>query len=161
MKTEPEFRTRTEFKVVGVERYTSAGIPSIRDAWAEFGKRSGEIKHAVAEVAFGIEDYSREFDMNPGGFPNYHYIAGLEVKKLEDIPEGMTGKTIAKAEYAVFIYNGPIASLHEFFGYIYGEWLPKSGYSMDPKLSLDFERYPEPVMDMNSAQIEIWVPIVS
>ena len=31
---------------------------------------------------------------------------------------------------------------------------------MDPKLSLDFEHYSEPNMDMNNVQLEIWVPIV-
>jgi AraC family transcriptional regulator len=160
MSNEPSFRTKEAFKIVGIERYTANGIPSIREAWDQFGKRSQEIQHVTGSAAHGIEDYSRDFDMNKGGFPKYYYIAGLEVDSLADIPSGMTSKEIPAADYAVFTYLGPINGLHEFFEFIYGEWMPKSGYSMDPKLSLDFERYPEPVMDMNHAQIEIWVPIV-
>ncbi|MFI5200863.1 MAG: GyrI-like domain-containing protein [Candidatus Kapaibacterium sp.] len=159
MNNEPVFKQREAFKIVGVERYTADGIPSIREAWAEFGKRSGEIRHARLPGVYGIEDYSRDFDMNKGGFPKYYYIAGYEVERAEDIPAGMTGKEIAAANYAVFTYNGPIDGLHEFFGFIYGEWMPKSGYSMDPKLSLDFEYYSEPNMDMSNVRVEIWVPI--
>jgi AraC family transcriptional regulator len=160
MSHEPAFRTKEAFKIVGVERYTADGIPSIREAWAEFSKRSHEIKHAKLPGVYGIEDYSRDFDMNKGGFPKYYYIAGYEVNELADIPAGMTGKEIPAANYAVFTYEGPISGIHEFFGFIYGEWMPKSGYSMDPKLSLDFEHYAEPNMDMNAVHLEIWVPVV-
>lgn len=160
MNNEPAFRNKGAFKIVGIERYTGNGIPAIREAWAEFGKRSQEIQHVTGAEAYGIEDYSRDFDMNKGGFPKYYYIAGLEVDSLADMPEGMKSKEIPAANYAVFTYNGPIDGLPKFFGYIYAEWMPKSGYSMDPKLSLDFEYYPERVMDMNAAKIEIWVPIV-
>ncbi len=160
MSTEPEFRTKEAFKIIGIERYTANGIPDIRNAWHEFGQRSLEIPNSVAEVAFGVEDYSRDFDMNKGGFPKYYYIAGLEVSSTSSVPEGMKSKEIPAANYAVFTYQGPLDGLHEFFGFIYGEWMPKSGYSMDPKLSLDFERYPERVMDMKNAIVEIWVPII-
>lgn len=160
MNQEPVFQGKTAFKVIGFERYTSNGIPSIREAWGEFGKRQKEIPNAIGEIAYGIEDYSRDFDMNKGGFPKYYYIAGYEVSSIAQIPEGMAAKEIPAAQYAVFTYTGALDGLHEFFGYIYGKWLPASGYSMDPKLSLDFERYPEQVMDMNQAKVEIWVPIV-
>lgn len=160
MNKEPVFKTKEAFKIVGIERFTASGIPSIREAWHEFGNRSTEISRATAPVAFGIEDYSRDFDRNKGGFPKYYYIAGLEVDSLMDIPSGMTGKEIAAANYAVFSYRGPLDDLHKFFGFIYGEWMPKSGYSMDPKLSLDFERYPEQIKDMNDAELEIWVPVI-
>ncbi len=161
MNNEPVFKTREAFTIVGIERYTANGIPDIRDAWHEFGNRSAEITNAVAEVAFGIEDYSRDFEMNQGGFPKYYYIAGLEVNSTANIPEGMKSKEIPAANYAVFSYQGPLDGLHNFFGFIYGEWMPQSGYSMDPKLSLDFERYPDRIMDMNAATLEIWVPIIN
>ncbi len=160
MNQEPVFRERGIFKIVGIERYTANGIPDIREAWAEFSKRSGEIRHAIKPGVFGIEDYSRDFDMNEGGFPKYYYTAGFEVNEITHIPAGMKSKEIPAANYAVFTYEGPVSGIHEFFGFIYGEWMPKSGFSMDPKLSLDFEHYSEPNMDMDHVHLEIWVPIV-
>src|SRR5579872_2356141 len=121
MNKEPVFRTKEAFKIVGIERYTDSGIPAIRQAWAEFAKQSSEIPHAVAQIAYGIEDYSRDFDMNKGSFPKFYYIAGLEVDKIADIPTGMTAKEIPAANYAVFTYHGPIDGLHDFFGFIYGQ----------------------------------------
>ncbi|HEY3876309.1 MAG TPA: GyrI-like domain-containing protein [Candidatus Kapabacteria bacterium] len=160
MNKEPVFQTREAFTIIGIERYTAKGIPDIREAWQEFGSRSSEIPNRTTDVAYGIEDYSRDFEMNEGGFPKYYYLAGLEVNSTKAIPAGMKSKEIAAANYAVFAYEGPLDRLHDFFDYIYSEWMPKSGYSMDPKLSLDFERYPERVMDMNAAKLEIWVPVV-
>ncbi|MEP7235525.1 MAG: GyrI-like domain-containing protein [Ignavibacteriota bacterium] len=160
MSKEPVLKKRGAFRVVGVERFTEMGIPAIQEAWEEFTKRNSEISNSIGHSVYGIEDYSRDFDMNNGGFPKYYYIASLEVGMLINIPAGMKGKEIPAANYAVFSYRGALSGLHDFFGFIYGEWMPKSGYSMDPKLSLDFECYNEPVMDMNDAQVEIWVPIV-
>ena len=160
METQPEFREKGAFTVVGIERYTANGIPDIRRAWGEFGTRKNEIAHSLGPVAFGVEDYSRDLDMNNGGFPKYYYTAGLEVSTIKGIPIGMVAKTIPAANYAVFTFKGAMSDIHDFFGYIYGEWLPKSGYTMNDKLSLDFERYPEPLMDPDHAHVEIWVPIV-
>jgi AraC family transcriptional regulator len=160
MNKQPIFQTREAFTVVGVERYTSNGIPAIQEAWGEFSKRSNEIQNIVAPIAFGVEDYSRDFEMNPGGFPKYYYISSYEVSSTANIPEGMKAKEIAAGNYAVFIFEGSLAELPKFFTFIYGEWMPASGYKMDPALSLDFERYPEPVTDMHNAKVEIWVPVV-
>ena len=160
MKNDPVFKKREAFKVIGIERYTANGIPSIQEAWSEFSKRNTEIPNATPPGVYGVEDYSRDFVMNEGGFPKYYYIAGYEVTSLSDIPEGMKGKEIPSADYAVFTYSGAISGIHEFFEFIYRDWMPKSGYSMDPKLNLDFEHYSEPNMDMNNVLLEIWVPVV-
>jgi AraC family transcriptional regulator len=157
---EPIFKTRPAFKVVGIERYTANGIPDIREAWGEFAQRNSAIKYTVGRSVYGIEDYSHDFQMNEPGFPKYYYIAGLEVGMLANIPPGMKGKDIPAAHYAVFTYRGPLDGLHDFFQFIYGEWLPKSNYTIDPNSSLDFECYNEPVTDMNNALVEIWVPVV-
>ena len=160
MSKEPVFQSKPAFKVVGVERYTSGGISSIREAWSEFALRGNEIENGKLPGVYGIEDYSGDFEMNESDFPKYYYIAGYEVSELDRIPVGMTGKEIPAANYAVFTYRGEVSGIHAFFGYIYGEWIPVSGYSMDPNLSLDFEHYREPNMDMNDLHLEIWVPVV-
>lgn len=161
MNKEPIFKTREAFSVVGIERYTANGIADIREAWGEIGARFNDVKNILMPpVAYGVEDYSRDFDMNAGGFPKYYYIAGFEVTNTNDIPEGMKLRDIPAANYAVFSYEGPMSKLPEFFGFIYGQWIPASEYKMDPALSLDYERYPEKMTDMENARLEIWVPVV-
>ena len=161
MNLQPDFRSNPGFNVVGIERYTENGIASIHEAWDGFGKRSTEIQHLVKPViCYGFEDYSRDFVMQPRAFPKYYYIASYEVESLNDIPAGMVGKDVAAANYAVFTYRGSISGLPKFFQFIYGDWLPASGYKMDPAMMCDFERYPEPVTDMENALVEIWVAVV-
>lgn len=160
MDIQPEFQSNEGFRIVGVERYTASGIASIREAWDEFGKRFGEIEHAVdASVCYGFEDYSRDFDLNRPDFPKYYYIAALEVDQASEIPPGMVTKEIPAANYAVFRKRGSLEELPQFFGYIYNSWLPTSGYNMDSNVMGDFERYPEEVTDMQNALVEIWIPV--
>jgi AraC family transcriptional regulator len=160
-KSEPTFQSRPAFKIAGVERYTSEGITNIRQAWDEFGKRWNDIPNAVEpEVAYGFEDYSRDFDMNKGGFPKYYYIAGKSVSSIDGLPDGLKGREVPAAEYAVFHYQGALDELPKFFGFIYGEWMPKSGYKMDPAVAADFERYTEKMTDPKNMSVNIWVPVV-
>jgi len=160
-KPEPTFQSREAFKLAGIERYTADGIANIREAWSEFSKRGMEIPNVIEPgVVYGLEDYSRDFDMNKGGFPKYYYIASMCVSSLEGLPAGMKGREVPAAEYAVFHYSGELGGLPQFFGAIYGEWMPKSGYKMDPAVSADFERYTEPMTDPKNMSVDIWVPVV-
>lgn len=160
MDLQPTFRAKEGFKIVGVERYTGVGISAIQEAWEEFGRRSREILHKREPIAvYGFEDYSRDFVMNAGEFPKFYYIAALEVDSLSDIPAGMVGKEVPAANYATFRYQGPVAGISTFFRYIYDEWLPASGYKLDPNINGDFER-PQPHGDNGEADEEIWLPVV-
>ena len=159
MDLQPTFRSKAAFKIVGVERYTGEGISAIQDAWDEFGKRIPEIAHRVLPLGvYGFEDYSRDFVMTPGEFPKFYYIAALEVDSLDDIPPGMVGRDVPAANYATFRYQGPVAGISAFFRSIYDEWLPASGYQLDPQVNADFER-PQPHGDNGEADEEIWLPI--
>jgi AraC family transcriptional regulator len=158
---DPVIVRKIESNIVGIERYTENGIASIREAWAEFMTRLGEVPHQTTPpIPHGFEDYSRGLVLKPGEFPKYYYLAGVQVERLTDIPEGMTAKVIPEADYAVFTHRGPIDNLHDSFRYIYETWMPNSGYKMDPEVSGDFERYPAPLTDMQNALVEIHVPVV-
>jgi len=160
MNQQPIFKSKEAFKIVGVERYTGVGISAIQEAWEEFGKRIPEIQHKIEPVTvYGFEDYSHDFDLNAGGFPKFYYIAALEVDSLDDIPAGMVGKEVTACHCAVFRYQGPVEGISTFFRYIYDEWLPASGYMLDPRINADFER-PQPHGDNGEADEEIWLPVV-
>jgi AraC family transcriptional regulator len=160
-KVQPEIVRNEGFKIVGVERYTENGRDDIMTAWNELIARTGEIKHMISpQVCYGFEDYSRNFKMTPGEFPKYHYLAAWEVDRFENVPVGMTSREFPASTCARFRYNGPMQELHDFFLYIYGEWLKGSDYDTDPTMPCDFERYPEKMTDMNNASLEVWLPVV-
>ena len=62
------------------------------------------------------------------------------------------------ARYAVFTHVGSLAHIHETVGYVYGEWLPSSGYELagTPDFELYDERF-DPVKD--DGELEYWVPV--
>lgn len=115
MNKEPIFKTREAFSVIGIERYTANGITDIREAWGEIGARFMDVKNILMPpVAYGVEDYSLDFDMNAGGFPKYYYIAGFEVTDTSIIPDGMKLKNIPAAQYAVFCMKDQCQSFLNF-----------------------------------------------
>jgi AraC family transcriptional regulator len=161
MNPRPTFQHKDAFQIVGVERYTENGIPSIQDAWDEFTKRSEEIQHiSQPRICYGFEDYSRDFVIVPDRIPKYYYIAAWQVDRIADVPAGMVGKEVPASDCAVFEYRGPMEGIAKYFRYIYDEWLSSSAYQPDPKIQADFERYPEPLVDPQHWLVEIWLPVV-
>jgi len=159
----PVFMKKDAFMLVGVDKYTDTGFAAIGEAWDELCKRSGEIRNCVNDrTRYGFEDYSRGFESPPGAaLPHYHYLAAVQVDSLDDIPEGLFGRSVPEATYAVFTQRMPIGDLHKVFRYVYDVWLPKSGYEIDPAVCADFEYYPEPITDREHALVEIYLPVVA
>ena len=94
---------------------------------------------------------------------NFTYMAAFEVNDLNNIPSGMEGLVIEKADYAVFTFTvddkSPIGDqfLNVYRG-IWGNWLPNSNYEYAN--TPDFELY-DNRFDVNSAtgQVDIWIPV--
>jgi AraC family transcriptional regulator len=60
--------------------------------------------------------------------------------------------------YAVFLYRGDARSASVFFQYIFGTWLPNSGYEPDdrPHFEVLGEKYKNNDPD---SEEQIWIPI--
>ncbi len=48
-------------------------------------------------------------------------------------PEGMKPKILAGGLYATFTHKGPVKTFVKTSNYIYGTWLPQSGYELDQR----------------------------
>jgi AraC family transcriptional regulator len=122
---------RHAFTVVGMKarhRNEQNDIPAL---WESFVPRQGEISPRADQlVSYGVMD-------NCDQIGEFDYIACVEVDPLVDIPEGMVSHEIPEGTYAVF--KGSLSTIQETFDYIYGEWLPVSGYRRAP--GPEFELY--------------------
>ena len=134
---EPKIVQLDAFSVAGFQTFGNPMNGTFGKMWSILFESGIKIEnHTNSEFSYGIESYTEEFDTEKKWF----YLAGVEVSSLEKIPTAMSGKVIPANTYAVFEYKGKISSkLGELFGYIYGEWLPKSGYVIAG--SYDFECY--------------------
>lgn len=127
---------------------TIAGIPAL---WEKFSPHIGNVPGQKGEVTYGV---CCNFD-GKGGFD---YIAGVEISKLDDLPEQYRWVEIQPQYYAVFEHKGPLESLSQTFRYICDTWLPQSGHQAAD--APEFERYSEDFNPrLKTGTLEIWLPI--
>lgn len=95
------------------------------------GGESYSVKVYDASYSFSQFDPAAEFEK----------WAAVEVGDGVDVPDELEVSVIPAGKYAEFIHVGPAATAPRTFGYIFGEWLPASGFELD--LRPHFEILPE------------------
>lgn len=129
------------------------------ELWSNFMPQLKHINNRVSENLFSVQVFDAEFNFNPfnpeAEFEKWacaevaDYPADLGTFKPLIIPAGM---------YAVFIHKGPPSLAPQTFGYIFGTWLPNSGYELDqrPHFELLGAKYKN---NNPESEEEVWIPI--
>ena len=149
---EPKIVSRPAFTVAGLVHRGPVDGEKIAALWGQFGARMGELQPVIEpDVTYGVmanycED-SGEFD----------YIAASQVPNDKGLPEGFVPVEIPAGDWAVFTTTIP--EMGQTYPYIYGTWLPQSGYQHGP--APEFELYGPGFDPVNPAcELEIYVPVV-
>jgi predicted transcriptional regulator YdeE/DNA-binding transcriptional MerR regulator len=152
---EPKIISRPAFTVVGVRYYGKNEHQEISQLWAEFNKRSEEIRYVSDEpAAFGICQCYPETDQSG----EFEYVAGFRVDRAGELPTNMVSRDIPAHTYAVFTHIGALEKLSDTYQYIYQVWMPQSGYKAVG--GLDFEYYNGDFKDFApDSRFYIYVPI--
>lgn len=146
---QPQLMTKPAFTVVGLLIRTKPMTQEIPELWARFVPRLDEIQQvAEPHVSYGVMAH---FDQE---MSELDYMAGNAVERVVDLPAGMSRWDIPANTYAVF--ETTLATIGETFGYIYGTWLPTSGYQH--AAAPYFERYGETFSPDNPA-LSIYIPV--
>lgn len=156
----PKFIEKPQFRVVGIEwSITQESNMANHDAeasWAEFCPLSNQITNRVDNIT----SYGMSYSVS--GSDNFVYITCVEVTEKDKIPAGMVYKEIPGCRYAVFTIKGTreylIQNFYFTLEYIYGQWLPYSGYELSPEIDL-FEYYDERFKCQENAQMDLYIPI--
>ncbi|AXP01812.1 MULTISPECIES: GyrI-like domain-containing protein [Pseudomonas] len=132
-------------------RFTQDTAQDIPLLWEKFLPWLGKVPGQKDEVTYGV-------CCNPDEEGGFEYIAGVEISRLDDLPEQYHWIEIPPGRYAVFEHRGPLKTLPQTFQYIWSEWLPQSGH--EGACTPEFERYSE---DFNprtgQGTLEIWIPL--
>lgn len=157
---EPAIRVQPERKIVGI-RTTFFSVDSEKNniaqklpaLWESFLSRLAEIKNAINGVCYGALYRITEDD------EQLNYIAGIEVRDIESIPDGMEAIILPECHYAHFTHRGAVAQLDTTVNYIYSNWLLKSGHkhTYGPDLELYGANYHPTAKD---SIIQYAIPIV-
>jgi len=126
--------------------------------WNSFMKRKGEIQNAIGSDLFSIQIYESDYFEGFNPKKEFLKIAGVEVNSFENIPDGMEAYVLTGGKYSVFEYGGNPNNGGEAFQYIFQEWLPNSGFSLDnrPHFEILGTKYKN---DSDESEEEIWIPI--
>lgn len=153
---EPRIEILKEKKLIGMKLTMSLSENKTHLLWQSFMPRKKEITNNISadlismqvhNEALKLGDFNQEFDK----------WSTVEVTDFNDVPLDMESFVLDGGLYAVFPYKG-LSTDNSIFLYIFGTWLPNSGYALDnrPQFEILGEKYRN--NDPNSEE-EIWIPI--
>ncbi len=145
------------FKVIGITvRTTNENGKAAQDIpalWNRFvaEKLVTQIPNRIDDTVYGMyTDYESDYK----GY--YTTIIGCKVNELEQIPEGMEGKSFEGGTYIKITGKGDLNQ-----GVVFNEWMKI--WEMDKELNrsytVDFEVYDQRAQNPNDAEVDILVAI--
>ena len=148
----PRFVMSPELLIAGLgARYTIATNQGIPALWQRFGPHIGHIPGQVGQTSYGV---CCNFD-HDGSF---EYVAGIEVARFADLPEGFRTIRLPARKYAVFSHRDHISAIRGTHYTIWNKWLPESGHEIAD--APNFEKYgPEFDPNTGTGLTEIWLPL--
>lgn len=146
-------------KLIGYSTTTSLADDKTVEVWKKFMPRLKEIHNAVSADLYSLQVYDFDSFQNFSPFTEFKKFALVEVKDFESIPDEFEKFELPAGKYAVFLHKGTSAEFAKSSQYIFGEWLPKSGYQLDgrPHFELLGDNYKG--HENPESEEEIWIPI--
>ena len=84
----------------------------------------------------------------------YTTILGCQVKSLDNIPRGMTGKIVEEGKYMKRKAKGNL-----LLGIVFNEWIKIWTLPIERCYTADFEVYGEKVQDPENAEVDIFIAV--
>ncbi len=156
---EPRIETLEEKKLVGQKIRMTQRNNKTFALWRGFMPRRKEIKNKVGDDLISMQVYDPALKLEQLSLDTEHdKWAAAEVLSFDDVPAEMETFVLPAGLYAVFIHTGDESEAASTYQYIFGVWLPASGYMMDgrPHFEIIGEKYKQGSPD---SEEEIWVPI--
>lgn len=127
------------------------------ELWRSFMPLRKTIINSVSSDLFSMQVYQHKDDyMNPES--EFLKWAAMEVSDNMEVPEGMESYFLSGGLYAVFLHKGGLENFRETFHFIYSEWMPTSGYTVDHREH--FERLGDKYKNNDpDSEEEIWIPV--
>ncbi|MBF7092492.1 effector binding domain-containing protein [Flavobacterium sp. ALJ2] len=150
-----ELITIEEFYIIGLSvRTTNENDQSAIDIPALWNKFMTE--NTIEKIPNKIDNsiYSVYTEYEKDYTKPYTTILGCKVSSLDNIPAGMTGKTIAKETYKQFTAKGNLAD-----GIVIQKWIEIWNSNLERKYTADFEIYGEKASNPENAEVPIFIAV--
>lgn len=122
-----------------------------------FMPRLREIQQRKDQYVYDLREYSSDYFAPFQRTTPFTKWVLVEVIQSDVIPAGMESYALAGGTYAVFDPKGP-ANDPSIFQYIFGQWLPRSGFVLDNRPHFE-QLDPKGKKENPEAEEKIWIPI--
>jgi AraC family transcriptional regulator len=124
--------------------------------WQKFVPRMHEVKNRKPyDLGLCMSNHP-QIPKKPGD--TMVYVAAVPVENTDDVPSGMVVCELPESTYAKFTHKGKISDIKHTVQYIWGTWIPESGYKL--REIADFELYDERFNPMTGeGEVDIYVPL--
>jgi AraC family transcriptional regulator len=158
-KMAPRIETFPEKKLIGMRMKMTFADNKTGELWKKFMPRRKEIAAAVSTELFSMQVYDQSFNFETFDLQRvFEKWAAVEVSNFDKIPHEMEPYSLPGGLYAVFVHHGPASAGPKTFKYIFGTWLPDSGYVLDnrPHFEILGDKYKNEDQD---SEEDVWIPI--
>ncbi len=143
------------FKVIGIAvRTSNAHEGAAQDIGALWGKFMGERVLDRIPNKQGSDVYCVYTEYEGDHMKPYTTILGCRVKGLDDIPDGMVGKSFVGGNYSTFVAKGDLTK-----GAVSDAWKDIWQTELNRSYDADFEVYGEKAQNPMDGEISIFVGI--
>jgi len=150
-----DIQTIQKFNIVGITvRTTNENGKAEQDIPALWGKFMGE--GVLQKIPNKIDDtvYCMYTDYEKDHTKPYTTIIGCRVSSLENIPEGMMGKTIETGGYVRYTAKGNIME-----GVVHDKWKEIWSSDIQRTYIADFDEYGDKARNLGNAEVDIFVSV--
>jgi AraC family transcriptional regulator len=155
---EPTIKTLTEKRLAGKKMRMSFSTNKTRELWLSFIPELKKIRNKIGLDFYSVEVYDISYFDNYNPEKEFDKWAAVETIDFDAIPGEMETITLPDGLYAVFLHKGPASTGTKTYQYIFGTWLPSSGFLLDnrPHFAIMGEKYKSEDPD---SEEEIWIPV--
>lgn len=119
---------------VGMHLQMSLAQDQTRILWQQFMPRREEIQHRINQELISMQVYPAQLNADTFHVDTvFEKWACVVVSKLESLPKGMASFSFPGGKYARFIHKGPSHTFPQTLAYLFGTWLPQSGFELDQR----------------------------
>lgn len=143
------------FYIIGITvRTTNENNQAVADIQQLWGKFMSE--NIIARIPNKIDDtiYSIYTDYEADYTKPYTTLLGCKVNSLDNIPDGLTGKSFTGGKYTTFTAKGKLAD-----GIVVQEWIKIWNTDIPRAYTADLEVYGEKAQNHDNAEIDIFIAV--
>lgn len=128
------------------------------ELWRAFMPRRREVANRVDNNFISMQVYQageRNHFVPTTQFDKWAVVA---VSDFNAVPDGMESYSLQGGTYAVFEHHGPANLFPKTMHFIFGEWMPNSGYELDDREHFEVLGEGYDPIDANARE-EVWIPV--